>query len=99
MTLLYEELWVKRDRALRAKRDRIHGGRLVRKANRLHYVLEAHTVNILLFACVLFWLFLMGLYSVYYFALHWPHLDFYVSVFTVSQDCLSCRRWRRMRRK
>ena len=96
MTLWYEELWVEGDRALRAKRDWIHGGRLVRKENRLHYVLEAHMVNILLFACVLFWLFL---YSVFYFALHWPHLDFYVSVFTVSQDCLLCRRWRRMRRK
>ena len=66
------------------------------KRIRLHYVLEAHAVNILLFACVLFWLFPMGLHSVYYFALHWPHFDFYVSVFMVSQGCLPCRRWRRI---
>ena len=60
LTLLYEELWVEGDRALREKRVRIHGRRLVRKENRLHYVLEAHMVNILLFACVLFWLFSNG---------------------------------------
>ena len=43
---------------LRKKGVQIHGRRMVRKE--LHYVLEAHTVNILLFACVLFWLFSNG---------------------------------------